>query len=128
MLLRQQKEMEIIKLMNSTPFEEQVSIVRNVMTGLQRVRGDARPITQLSTFERRVHHASAIRGWAAIIHQSQTGGNFNVDFVAKNVHIGWARSIVSEWDPEYVHSLSLALLYLRLALIMTMLRPELTRL
>ena len=73
------------------------------MIGLRTLRGDVSPLNQISTFERRVNHCSAMRGWASCMMQSQdeTTTTLDVELVAKNTHIGWARSIVTEWDAAY---------------------------
>ena len=99
---RNNREKVFKTVLSEVPAIEQAALVQYVMQGLQAIRGDARPLNEISTFERSVSRASAMRGWAAtIIHATDNGATFNIEYVAKNVHIGWARAIVTEWDPEY---------------------------
>jgi hypothetical protein len=104
MLDRQKLEHEMSELISKVKSDEQAFLVRYVTQGIQALRGDARPLEQISSFDRRIHHASTMRGWAAVLVQAKRGaegGNFQVEQVAKHVHIGWSRAISVEWDPAY---------------------------
>lgn len=50
---------------------------------------------QVPSFERRVQAASTRRGWAAIRWQADdpTLDHFDIELIAKEVHVGWARAL-----------------------------------
>ena len=102
MLDRYKREQEMSIILAAVQSDEQAFLVRYVMQGLQALKGDPRKLEEIGTFERRIHHASTMRGWAALKLQAQESkDNFDIELIAKHVHIGWARAIVSEWDPMY---------------------------
>lgn len=102
LLKRAKIEEEYSNQIDATPLDEHAFLAQLVTQGLRRVNNDTRTEEQTSSFERRVHVASTQRGWAAlVIAMEQPGGRFSVEAIAKQVHIGWARSIVTEWDPLY---------------------------
>lgn len=60
-------------------------------------------VAHRTSFERRVQLASTQRAWAALQLQATAPNTepFTVEEIAKHVHIGWARSVVGTWAPEY---------------------------
>jgi hypothetical protein len=102
LIARAQREEQIDEFINETDLEELATLTRLVSGTLARIRGDTRTDDQITSFERRVQLASTQRAWAVTkLQAAAADAPFNVELVAKAVHVGWARSVVSTWAPEY---------------------------
>lgn len=102
LLRRAKMETAMRTAVEKTPLEIQAALAKVVAETLQRLRGDTRRQDQISSFERRVQLASVQRGFGHLSVQAQDPNQpFDIEQVAKHVHVGWARAVATSWAPEY---------------------------
>lgn len=97
-------EEEYERIIGLTDITEHAFLAKFVNDGLKKLCGNEDHGLEQTSFERRAHFASVQRGWASLILMRQckdTTKPISIEKVAKQLHVGWARHVISEWDPLY---------------------------